>query len=191
MIYRFDPEDPVGPGRGPEIISKKFTHFGSYSSRLRIPDITKVQPDVGAVVGYFTYHMDEFLGLSEIDFEWLLADPEIIYVGAWTGTEENLQRIGRTINMAKGIIYDTSYRSAATASKDEPLNGLQSQPKPLKPLKTTTPPPGFIPTGSIGTPIGWSGGCFTQQRVNDWCCGTIRVLPPILPVFQRIPRAIG
>ncbi len=76
MLFRIDPEDPAGAGRGPEVISKELTHYGTYSARIRIPDVTKVQPNVGAVVGYFTYNViDNEGGLSEIDFEWLIADP--------------------------------------------------------------------------------------------------------------------
>ncbi len=133
LLYRIDPNDPVGAGRGPEIISKDFTHFGSYSARIRIPDVTKVQPDVGVVVGYFTYHMDNVAGLSEIDIEWLIADPEIIYVGTWTGQSGNLQRVGRVINLAKGIIYDTSYRFRDEENK--PLTGEQNIPETIQPIE--------------------------------------------------------
>jgi len=132
MLLMIDPDDPVGPGRGPEIISKKFTHYGTYSTRLKIPDVTKIQPDVGAVVGYFTYCLDDFTGLSEIDFEWLLADPEIIYVGTWIGGNDNLLRIGRTINLAKGIIYNTvlEYNDVPY-----PLSGMLNQPETIQPVE--------------------------------------------------------
>src|SRR5882724_7030818 len=75
LLLKIDPSDSAGAGRGPEIISKNFTYFGTYSARIKIPDIRSVQPNAGAVVGYFTYHMDSFQGLSEIDIEWLIADP--------------------------------------------------------------------------------------------------------------------
>ena len=81
MLFRIDPKDPFGPGRGPEICSKDYTYYGSYSARIRIPDVREVQPNVGAVVGYFTYNMEKEKGLSEIDWEWLIADPEIVYIG--------------------------------------------------------------------------------------------------------------
>src|ERR1700744_5993757 len=97
LLFRIDPADSAGPGRGPEIISKDLTHFGSYSARIKIPDVRNVQPNAGAVVGYFTYHMDSLQGLSEIDIEWLIADPRILYIGTWTGHTGKLPRIGRTI----------------------------------------------------------------------------------------------
>ena len=130
LSFKIDSADSAGAGRGPEIISNNFTHFGTYSARLKIPNVKNIQPNVGAVVGYFTYHVDSIPGLSEIDFEWLIADPTIIYIGTWTGHNGQLKRIGRTINMAKGIIYNTvykeNYRNFIT-----PLSGVQNQPEAL------------------------------------------------------------
>ena len=134
MSFKIDPNDPPGAGKGPEIISKEFTHYGTYSARLRVPDARSEQPNIGAVVGYFTYHMDSIFGLSEIDFEWLIADPSIIYVGTWTGPGGNLKRIGRTINMAEGTIYGTTFREGHQGTR-EPLTGLQNQPEKIKAIK--------------------------------------------------------
>ena len=129
MLYRIDPDDPAGAGKGPEIISKHFTHYGTYSARLRIPAAARVQPNVGAVVGYFTYNMEREAGLSEIDWEWLIADPHLVYIGTWTGTNDCLQRVGRTINLATGTILNTIYRSPRDGNKNHPLTGLQCQPE--------------------------------------------------------------
>lgn len=141
MMYRLDPNDPAGAGRGPEIISKEFTHFGTYAARIRVPDVTKVQPNLGAVVGYFTYQVDGVEGQSEIDWEWLIADPEIIYIGTWTGLRPQHNRVGRTINLAKGIIYNTSYKSESREGADRQstnkgqLTGVSNQPETIMPLK--------------------------------------------------------
>ena len=129
MLYRIDPDDPAGAGRGPEIISRNYTSYGTYSARIRIPDVTKVQPNVGAVVGYFTYNMEPGKSLSEIDWEWLIADPQIVYIGTWTGPRGNLQRIGRTINLSEGKIYSTIYRSGKDGNINHDLTGLQNQPE--------------------------------------------------------------
>lgn len=133
MSFKIDPSDSAGAGRGPEIISNKFTHFGTYSARLRVPDVRSEQSNVGAVVGYFTYHMDDVKGLSEIDFEWLIADPSVIYVGTWTGPDSALTRIGRTINLKEGKIYETTYRVGHQGAR-EPLSGLQNQPETIDPI---------------------------------------------------------
>lgn len=134
LLLKIDPEDVAGAGRGPDISSKEFCHFGTYSARIKVPDVRKIQPDVGAVVGYFTYYMNKDHGLSEIDFEWLLADPEIIYVGTWTGPRGDLRRIGREINLAKGIIYNTSYREDLSGI-NKTLSGAQNQPETISAIE--------------------------------------------------------
>lgn len=133
LSFKLDPKDEAGPGKGPEIISRRFTHFGTYSTRLKVPDPRAVQPNLGAVVGYFTYHNDEVYGLSEIDFEWLPADPAVIYVGTWTGKSGQLKRIGRTVNLAKGTIYTTEYREDHNKIREK-LNGELSLPKSIAPI---------------------------------------------------------
>lgn len=127
LSLKLNPNDPAGPGRGPEISSKKSVHFGHYAARLKVPDATFKQSNVGAVVGYFTYTNDSILGLSEIDFEWLLADPEVIYVGTWTGKSGDLKRVGRTINLAQGLIYTSEYREDAQNIRED-ITHEQHQP---------------------------------------------------------------
>ena len=142
MMYRIDPADPAGAGKGPEIISKDYTFYGTYSARIRVPKVKDVQPNVGAVVGYFTYNIDPEMGQSEIDIEWLIADPEIIYVGTWTGVRPAHNRVGRTINLREGVIYETSYRGEVTkedrskeiAVRGE-LKGKQNMPKKITPIE--------------------------------------------------------
>lgn len=134
LSFKLNPKEEAGPGKGPEIISRKFTHFGTYSTRLKVPDPREVQPNLGAVVGYFTYHNDQEFGLSEIDFEWLPADPEVIYIGTWTGKSGELKRVGRTINLAKGIIYTTEFREDHSG-KREKLIGPQNIPEKIQPIE--------------------------------------------------------
>ena len=126
LSFKLHPREKAGPGKGPELISKDFTHFGTYSARLKVPDPRKSQPQVGAVVGLFTYHEDKVLGLSEIDFEWRIADPRISYVGTWTGKPDSLRRVGRTINLAEGIIY-TSEERLDYARERKPLTDTSPQ----------------------------------------------------------------
>ena len=134
LSFKLDTNDVAGAGRGPELISNHFTHFGTYSARIKIPDARVLQPNVGAVVGYFTYHADKTLGLSEIDFEWLLADPNIIYVGTWTGQKGKLERIGRIINLKTGEILSTSFRSNHDGI-NHPFSGKQSKPRKLSKIE--------------------------------------------------------
>ena len=185
MMLRLDPEDPAGAGRGPEIGTKDLTHFGTYSARIRVPDVTQVQPNLGVVVGYFTYRMDPVHGLSEIDFEWLIADPEIIYIGTWTGPRGDLQRVGRTINLAKGIIYSTSYR-ADRAERNErgQLTGLQSQPETIQPLENYNAAARFYTYGFDWYPdrlTWWIINPDTHEKIVLWD------YPGSTPNFTGIP----
>ena len=140
MLYRIDPSDPAGAGKGPEIISKDYTFYGSYSARIKVPNARDAQPNIGAVVGYFTYNVDQQLGLSEIDIEWLLADPRIIYIGTWTGKRGTLNRVGRTINLATGEILDNSWRSETRGPEGKripntPLDGRQNLPETIEAIE--------------------------------------------------------
>ena len=134
LALKLDPEDEAGAGKGAELVSNKFTFYGTYAARLKVPDPRDVQPNVGAVVGYFTYREDNEYGLSEIDFEWLIADPQIIYVGTWTGPSGKLKRIGRIINLAQGQIYETIFREH-DGSNRRILTGDQNQPETIKPIQ--------------------------------------------------------
>jgi beta-glucanase (GH16 family) len=146
LLFKIDPLDSAGAGRGPEIISNEFTYFGTYSARLKVPDVKSVQPNTGAVVGYFTYYMDSIYGLSEIDFEWLVADPSIIYIGTWTGNRGRLNRIGRTINLAKGIIYNTIFK-VGYKGQPTPLTGTENQPETIEPINNYDASSGFYTYG--------------------------------------------
>lgn len=171
MMLRIDPTDPAGAGRGPEICSKNYTYYGSYSARIRIPDVTAVQPNVGAVVGYFTYNMEREKGLSEIDWEWLIADPEIVYIGTWTGKADNLQRIGRIINLAKGTIYECTYKPTAEGIKNNELTGLQNQPETVPAIDGYNAAQRFYTYGFDWYPdriVWWILHPETEERIILW-----------------------
>lgn len=103
------PTDGEGWGKGPQVTTKDYTFYGSYSARIRIPDIKKAQKNIGAIAGLYVYDEDPEYGRSEIDIELRLADPTIIYLSAYTGKGDELNRISRTINLAKGTVIDCSY----------------------------------------------------------------------------------
>ena len=171
MMMRIDPTDPAGAGRGPEICSKHYTSYGRYSARIRIPDVTAVQPNVGAVVGYFTYNMEKEKGLSEIDWEWLIADPEIVYIGTWTGPADNLQRIGRIINLAQGTIYECISRPDADGKGDGKLTGLQNQPETVPVIEGYNAAKRFYTYGFDWYPdrlVWWILHPETEERIVLW-----------------------
>ena len=170
LLFKIDPMDSAGAGRGPEIISNDFTYFGTYSARLKVPDVKTVQPNASAVVGYFTYFMDSIYGLSEIDFEWLVADPSIIYIGTWTGDRGELKRIGRTINLAKGIIYSTIYKEGYNGKPDS-LTGAQNQPETIEAINNYDASSAFYTYGFDWYPNGlrwWIIHPVTGKRIVLW-----------------------
>lgn len=114
MMMRVDPTDGEGWGKGPQITTKDYTFYGSYSARMRVPNTKKAQKNLGAVAGLYTYDVDAEFGHSEIDIELRISDPTIIYLSAWTGKGTGLNRISRTINLAKGSIIDCSYGTGTT-----------------------------------------------------------------------------
>ncbi len=171
MLLRIDPTDPAGAGKGPEIISRQNTHYGTYSARLRIPAAARVQPQVGAVVGYFTYQMNKDTGLSEIDWEWLIADPHLVYIGTWTGPSDGLQRIGRTINLATGKILSTDYRSPIDGNIHHQFSGTQCLPDTIPAIPDYDASSRFYTYGFDWLPdrlTWWMLHPDTQQRIVLW-----------------------
>ena len=114
MMMRIDPADGEGWGKGPQVITKDYTFYGSYSARMRVPDIRKAQKNIGAAAGLYVHDIDEKYGVSGIDFELRIADPTKVYLSAWTGKEGELNRISRTIDLATGKIIDCSYGTGDT-----------------------------------------------------------------------------
>lgn len=170
LLFKIDPMDSAGAGRGPEIISKDFTWFGTYSARLKIPGVRNIQPNTGAVVGYFTYYMDSVYGLSEIDFEWLVADPSVVYIGTWTGNKGELKRIGRTINLSKGIIYNTIYKEGYKGTPTN-LTGAQNEPETIEAINNYDASSAFYTYGFDWYPdhlTWWMLNPVTNKKIVLW-----------------------
>jgi beta-glucanase (GH16 family) len=145
MRIAMDPQDDASPYQGPNFYSNNFTLFGRYSARIKIPNV-ETQPGVGGVVGFFTYYNDLYAneqekdinknGLSdnsEIDFEWLIANPQLIYMTAWTDYEENgdCKKVARIVNLATGQILTTNY-SQKLGGAGTPLTGVENQPSQIQ-----------------------------------------------------------
>jgi beta-glucanase (GH16 family) len=138
------PENDANPWQGANFESKEKTLFGRYSARIKIPSV-QIQPNVGGVVGFFTYYNDLYNheqekdinenGLSdnsEIDFEWLIANPQLVYLTAWTDSEENgnCRKIARIINLATGQILTTNYSTKLGTSGTQ-LTGSENEPSTI------------------------------------------------------------
>lgn len=188
LLFKIDPADSAGAGIGPEMISKEFTHFGTYAARIKVPHVADVQPNIGAVVGYFTYYMDSIYGLSEIDFEWLVADPTIIYIGTWTGFNGKLKRIGRTINLATGNIYSTIYKEGYTGEPTQ-LTGAQNEPATVPAIAGYDASQQFYTYGfdwKANSLTWWMLNPATNQKTVLWDYKGSQIGIPQNPTYYRI-----
>jgi beta-glucanase (GH16 family) len=142
-----DQNDTAGAWQGRNYGARQLSHFGTYSARIKIPS-AETQPNIGAVVGFYTYYNDEWSSIlppdingngiydnSEIDFEWLIADPQIIYLTAWTDYQDYpdgstaFRKVGRILNLATGTIISTEY--GETWGHGVRLTGLENQPQTI------------------------------------------------------------
>ncbi|MCQ2104839.1 MAG: T9SS type A sorting domain-containing protein [Fibrobacter sp.] len=129
LLLELDPTEKAGAWQGPNYTSKKMGHFGRYVARIKTASARgSEQPKAGAVVGFYTYYNDKYGSAqtpdingngipdnSEIDFEWLIADPRIVYMTAYTDFNDETGKMGkvnRTINLATGKIISTTYANS-------------------------------------------------------------------------------
>ncbi|WP_141732334.1 glycoside hydrolase family 16 protein [Oligoflexus tunisiensis] len=131
-------DSPAGPPKGPNLEwrAEPFL-FGTIEVRLKTPSCSTRRE--GNVSGFFTYFNDGsdpngngYADNSEIDFEWLCAEPESIYLTIWTDFDEATgaqQRVIRKINLAQGTIEYTRFADGWGAVNTEPLSGAEAQPE--------------------------------------------------------------
>jgi hypothetical protein len=145
-VMRLDmhPDNNAGAWQGPNF-NTGLTLWGRYSTRLRIPNVEE-QPNVGGVVGFYTFYSDQYStgqepdlnqnGIpdnSEIDIEWLIANPQLIYLTAWTDFQDgsNFRNISRIVNMATGQIISTTFSTSHSMPKIN-LTGVENQPETIR-----------------------------------------------------------
>jgi hypothetical protein len=135
----------AGPGGGPNLQSTQLYGFGTFEARLKTADCSS-QPNTGIITGFFTYLNDggdqNGNGLrdnSEIDFEWLCAEPQVIWITQWTDYQESptlgMRRLMRELNLATGQIRQTCYSEGFGACTQN-LTGsaTEGQPASITPI---------------------------------------------------------
>jgi beta-glucanase (GH16 family) len=130
------------PSGGAEVGTNDRWSYGTFASRLRTADCSG-QSNAGVVTGLFTYFNDEtdktgdgLADNSEIDFEWLCAEPQTIYLTMWTDYRDSdgaQKRVGRAINLATGTILYTCYYTAF-GDCTETLKGAEATPSTIPAL---------------------------------------------------------
>lgn len=108
LMLRLDPKDASGTGS--VITSKNYTFYGSYSVRLRIPDISSVQAKLGACVDFALCDDDEVYGVDEISISLRLADRQGVYA-AYSHTDADG---GNPVSVNNAIVPELSGFNAAS-----------------------------------------------------------------------------
>jgi hypothetical protein len=151
------------PNGGAEVGTNDRFSFGTFASRLRTADCIG-QPNAGVVTGLFTYFNngtdltgDGLPDNSEIDFEWLCAEPETVYLTMWTDYRDSdgaQKRVGRAINLATGAILHTCYYTAF-GDCSETLKGVEASP------------------GTIGALSGYNSSSGYYEYGFDWATDSV------------------
>lgn len=139
LMMTLDPKDQPGLENGARVTSAKHTFYGSYSARVKLPDTRKAQANLGADAVLTISDIDKTHGLSQIEMEWKLADPTIVYMRATTGVAPEENTIERVVDIAKGNIIRSTYKSRKqtatggyTVNRQGELDGEQNAPETLK-----------------------------------------------------------
>lgn len=173
------PANPIsGPGGGPEIQTRSRCLYGHFSTRLKTADSAS-QPKAGVVTGYFTYFNDgkdyNNNGLpdnSEIDFEWLAAQPEVVYMTLWTDYRDRdaaQRRVGRAVNLRTGQILYTCYFEGF--GQCQPLSGAEAEPTAIAGMPGYNSAAGLYDYGFDWAPTGvtwWMTDPGTGRRLVLW-----------------------
>lgn len=78
LMLRLDPADPAGEGA--VVTTRDYVSYGSVSARIRIPDITAVQPKLGASADFSLLDQDSVWGTDEYTLGLRLADTGNLYL---------------------------------------------------------------------------------------------------------------
>lgn len=167
------------PAGGAEVGTNARFGFGTFASRLRTADCSG-QSNAGVVTGLFTYFNDESDttgdGLpdnSEIDFEWLCAEPQTIYLTMWTDYRDSdsaQKRVGRAINLATGTILYTCYYTAF-GDCTETLTGVEAAPSTISALAGYDSSSSYYEYGfdwKADSVVWWMAHPTTGERIVLW-----------------------
>jgi beta-glucanase (GH16 family) len=81
LMLRVDPKDVAGKDKGAILTSSDFVHFGTISARVRLPDISSVQPNLGVIADLSLFDEDPVFGTDDITLQFRLADKGNVYIG--------------------------------------------------------------------------------------------------------------
>lgn len=134
----------AGPNSAPNLQSTTLYSFGTFEARLKTADCSS-QPNTGIVNGFFTYLNDGtdqngngIADNSEIDFEILCAEPNVIWLTQWTDYQDSplaMKRIYRELDLATGQIRRTCYSEGyGVCTQDLTGSSTEGSPSSITPI---------------------------------------------------------
>ncbi|MDC0708635.1 glycoside hydrolase family 16 protein [Stigmatella sp. ncwal1] len=140
LQFKLAANPAVGVGGGITKESSALYKYGTFTTRLKTTDCSS-QPNTGVVTGFFTYFNDggDYNGNglpdnSEIDFEWLCAEPQVIYLTMYTDFAAGAhRRVSRILNLATGTIHSTCYYESFSGNC-QALGGNENLPSSIPAL---------------------------------------------------------
>lgn len=162
------PDALPGPSAGPEVETLKPMLNGTFSSRIKTVDCSN-QANPSIVTGFFTYfndgsdlNKDGLPDNSEIDFEWLCSEPQMVHMTMYTDYRDSdgaQNCVTRKVNLATGKIEYSQFRP--DFSSKSALTGPENIPAALPALGGYNSSTDFHEYG-----FSWS-----ETRVTWWIIG--------------------
>lgn len=87
LLLRLDPNDASGAGNGPRLTFDTHSFYGSYSIRVKMPDLNRFKSKTDACFDFGVGDADG--GNAVIKISWKLSDPSKLTLSAFAGTTEN------------------------------------------------------------------------------------------------------
>lgn len=170
----------TGPGWSTEVELTERTGYGAYQARLKPASSRSTE---GVVSAFFTYYNDgidydgDGIGdNSEIDFEFLGAEPSIVYITVWTDYEvidgvERFYHTARKVDISTGKVWQTA----------PGFEGEYGHLEPTTPLDWSQP--GFVGSSAYRT----YGFDWSETQVRFWMDLEDGAGPRELWRFQGLP----
>lgn len=87
LLLRLDPGDASGEGNGPRLTFDTPSFHGSYSIRVKMPDLSRFSSKTDACFGFGVFNPDD--GKAVIKISWKLSDPSKLTLSALAAAAEN------------------------------------------------------------------------------------------------------
>lgn len=109
LMLRLDPGDPLSDG--PALVASAHTFYGSYSFRIRTPDLSRVRKTTDAVMEISLQGEDPGVGVSGIGMKWTLSQPTKVTVTSLTGSGNSQYDGSVAVMLSKGQDLSSKFQT--------------------------------------------------------------------------------